>query len=144
MIPHILILLLMTIVAFGAVVQDAAEGESGFGDITTPSGLRYRETEIGDGASPEEGQKVVVHYTGWLPDGTKFYSSVDRGEPYSFEIGVGEVIKGWDEGVMSMNIGGKRMLFIPPELGYGSRGAGNVIPPHAPLIFEVELLDIRK
>jgi peptidylprolyl isomerase len=144
MIPYTLIILLMTVVAFGAVVQDEANDESGFGDITTPSGLRYRETEIGDGLSPEKGQMVVVHYTGWLPDGTKFDSSVDRGQPFSFQIGIGRVIKGWDEGVMSMKVGGKRMLFIPPELGYGSRGAGNVIPPNAPLIFEVELLDILK
>jgi len=134
----------MTVVAFGVVVQDESNDESGFGDITTPSGLRYRETEIGDGLSPEKGQMVVVHYTGWLPDGTKFDSSVDRGQPFSFQIGIGRVIKGWDEGVMSMKVGGKRMLFIPPELGYGSRGAGNVIPPNAPLIFEVELLDILK
>lgn len=109
----------------------------------TPSGLKYEDKEIGTGASPEKGQKVRVHYTGWLTDGTKFDSSVDRGSPFEFVIGVGQVIKGWDEGVSTMKIGGKRTLVIPPELGYGARGAAGVIPPGATLVFDVELLGIK-
>ncbi len=111
--------------------------------VKTPSGLQYEDLVAGSGASPTFGKNVIVHYTGWLLNGNKFDSSVDRNEPFSFRIGKGEVIKGWDEGVMSMKIGGKRKLIIPPELGYGSRGAGGVIPPNATLIFEVILLDIR-
>ncbi len=110
--------------------------------ITTESGLQYVELEEGDGASPQPGQKVVVHYTGTLEDGTKFDSSRDRNRPFEFNIGVGQVIKGWDEGVASMKVGGRRKLIIPPDLGYGSRGAGRVIPPNATLIFDVELLRI--
>ncbi len=112
-------------------------------EITTESGLKYIELEEGTGKSPMSGQGVVVHYTGTLEDGTKFDSSVDRDKPFSFTIGIGRVIQGWDEGVMSMKIGGKRRLIIPAELGYGARGAGGVIPPNATLIFDVELLDIR-
>ncbi len=112
-------------------------------EITTPSGLKYIDTEVGSGQSPVNGQGVVVHYTGTLEDGTKFDSSVDRDKPFSFTIGIGRVIQGWDEGVMSMKVGGKRRLIIPAELGYGARGAGGVIPPNATLIFDVELLDIR-
>ena len=111
--------------------------------VTTDSGLKYEDVKLGTGKSPLQGQGVVVHYTGILEDGTQFDSSVDRGKPFSFTIGIGRVIQGWDEGVSSMKIGGKRRLTIPPELGYGARGAGSVIPPHATLIFEVELLDIR-
>jgi peptidylprolyl isomerase len=110
--------------------------------VTTESGLQYVEIEAGDGASPQAGQQVVVHYTGTLEDGTKFDSSRDRNRPFTFKIGVGQVIKGWDEGVASMKVGGRRKLIIPPDLGYGSRGAGNVIPPNATLIFDVELLRI--
>lgn len=110
---------------------------------TTQSGLQYEELLEGQGASPQAGQTVSVHYTGWLTDGTKFDSSVDRGQPFEFQIGQGQVIKGWDEGVMTMKIGGKRKLTIPPQLGYGDRGAGNVIPPGATLVFEVELLGLR-
>ena len=110
--------------------------------ITTDSGLQYVELEEGTGATPKRGQTVVVHYTGTLEDGKKFDSSRDRGTPFSFKIGVGQVIQGWDEGVGSMRVGGRRQLIIPPELGYGSRGAGGVIPPNATLIFDVELLRI--
>jgi peptidylprolyl isomerase len=111
--------------------------------VTTPSGLKYEDIVVGTGASPQSGQEVTVHYTGTLEDGTKFDSSVDRGEPFKFPIGVGRVIKGWDEGVMTMKVGGKRKLVIPPQLGYGSRGAGGVIPPNATLVFEVELLGVN-
>ncbi len=111
--------------------------------ITTPSGLKYVELVEGTGATPGTGQATTVHYTGWLTNGTKFDSSVDRGEPFTFPIGMGRVIKGWDEGVATMKVGGKRKLIIPPSLGYGARGAGNVIPPNAELVFEVELLGVQ-
>lgn len=110
--------------------------------ITTPSGLKYVELEEGTGASPSKGKTVIVHYTGTLEDGKKFDSSRDRGQPFSFTIGIGQVIKGWDEGVATMKVGGRRQLIIPPELGYGSRGIGP-IPGNATLIFDVELLGIR-
>lgn len=119
----------------------------------TASGLGYEDTLLGQGARPEKGQTCVMHYTGWLwlpaenggegKKGKKFDSSVDRGRPFSFQIGVGQVIRGWDEGVASMQVGGKRTLLIPPELGYGAQGAGGVIPPNATLLFEVELLELR-
>ncbi|MTJ12356.1 FKBP-type peptidyl-prolyl cis-trans isomerase [Anabaena sp. UHCC 0187] len=111
--------------------------------VTTPSGLKYVELVEGTGATPETGKTVVVHYTGTLEDGTKFDSSRDRGQPFSFKIGVGQVIKGWDEGVMTMKIGGRRQLIIPEQLGYGARGAGGVIPPYSTLIFDVELLGVQ-
>ncbi|ANA39943.1 MULTISPECIES: FKBP-type peptidyl-prolyl cis-trans isomerase [Geobacter] len=110
--------------------------------VTTASGLSYVDLVAGSGAAPVAGKPVKVHYTGWLENGTKFDSSVDRGEPFVFTIGAGEVIPGWDEGVMSMKVGGKRRLIVPPQLGYGAAGAGGVIPPNATLIFEVELLDV--
>jgi peptidylprolyl isomerase len=110
--------------------------------VTTPSGLKYIELEEGKGATPSKGQNVTVHYTGTLEDGTKFDSSLDRNRPFTFKIGVGQVIKGWDEGVVTMKVGGKRKLIIPSELGYGASGAGNVIPPYATLVFEVELIKI--
>jgi peptidylprolyl isomerase len=115
--------------------------------MTTPSGLKIIEVKPGSGASPKTGQTCVMHYTGWLYEngakGKKFDSSVDRGQPFEFPIGVGRVIKGWDEGVATMKVGGKRTLIIPPELGYGARGAGGVIPPNATLIFDVELIGIK-
>ena len=114
---------------------------------STPSGLQYEDTLEGTGASPKPGQTCVMHYTGWLWEngakGKKFDSSVDSGKPFSFPIGQGRVIKGWDEGVATMKVGGKRTLLIPPQLGYGSRGAPGAIPPNATLLFEVELLDIK-
>ncbi|MEP6994259.1 MAG: FKBP-type peptidyl-prolyl cis-trans isomerase [Acidobacteriota bacterium] len=113
----------------------------------TPSGLQYEDTKVGTGESPKSGQTCVMHYTGWLWEGgakgKKFDSSLDRGTPFEFPIGRGRVIKGWDEGVASMKVGGKRTLIIPPELGYGARGAGGAIPPNATLLFEVELLGIK-
>lgn len=110
--------------------------------VTTDSGLQYEDIVEGTGAMPQAGQRVTVHYTGTLEDGTKFDSSRDRNRPFSFTIGVGQVIKGWDEGVATMRVGGQRKLIIPPELGYGARGAGGVIPPNATLLFDVELLRI--
>lgn len=110
--------------------------------VTTDSGLQYVDIVEGTGAMPQVGQRVTVHYTGTLEDGTKFDSSRDRGRPFTFQIGVGQVIKGWDEGVATMRVGGQRKLVIPAELGYGSRGAGGVIPPNATLIFDVELIRI--
>ena len=111
---------------------------------TTASGLKYTDLLIGKGASPVAGKQVKVHYTGTLENGQKFDSSVDRKEPFSFVIGVGQVIPGWDEGVMTMKVGGKRKLIIPSKLGYGARGAGGVIPPNATLLFDVELLDVSR
>ena len=111
--------------------------------VTTESGLKYIDLQVGDGDSPQKGQNVTVHYTGTLDNGKKFDSSRDRNQPFSFKIGVGQVIQGWDEGVASMNVGGQRLLIIPPELGYGSRGAGRVIPGNATLIFDVELLGTK-
>lgn len=110
--------------------------------VTTESGLQYEDIVVGTGAEPRVGQTVQVHYTGTLVDGTKFDSSRDRNQPFGFPIGTGRVIKGWDEGVISMRVGGRRRLVIPPELGYGARGAGGVIPPNATLIFDVELLRV--
>jgi peptidylprolyl isomerase len=115
--------------------------------MTTPSGLKIIDTKAGTGASPKPGQTVVVHYTGWLYENgkksAKFDSSLDRGQPFEFPIGKHQVIAGWDEGVASMKVGGKRTLIIPPDLGYGARGAGGVIPPNATLIFDVELLGVK-
>jgi peptidylprolyl isomerase len=109
----------------------------------TASGLQFIDIEVGTGDSPQSGQTVEVHYTGWLADGTKFDSSLDRGEPFSFVIGAGRVIAGWDEGVASMKVGGKRRLIIPPELGYGEQGYPPIIPANAELTFDVEMLAIK-
>jgi FKBP-type peptidyl-prolyl cis-trans isomerase FkpA len=115
--------------------------------ITTPSGLQYEETTVGSGATAQAGQYVTVHYTGWLykdgQQGAKFDSSKDRNDPFVFPLGAGHVIKGWDEGVAGMQVGGQRVLIIPPQLGYGAHGAGGVIPPNATLKFEVELLAVQ-
>jgi peptidylprolyl isomerase len=115
--------------------------------MTTPSGLQITDSTVGTGAQPKTGQICVMHYTGWLYEngakGAKFDSSLDRGEPFEFAIGTHQVIGGWDEGVATMKVGGKRTLIIPPQLGYGARGAGGVMPPNATLIFDVELLDVK-
>jgi FKBP-type peptidyl-prolyl cis-trans isomerase FkpA len=127
--------------------QQAIAEPQGSTMTTTPSGLQYEDTTVGTGASPETGQICVMHYTGWLykdgEKGAKFDSSIDRGKPFEFPIGTGRVIKGWDEGVASMKVGGKRTLIIPAALGYGARGAGGVIPPNATLMFDVELLGLK-
>ena len=119
----------------GATVSDKT--------TTTASGLKYEDIKQGTGETATAGKIVSVHYTGWLTDGKKFDSSKDRGQPFEFPLGGGRVIKGWDEGVQGMKVGGVRKLTIPPSLGYGSRGAGGVIPPDATLVFEVELLKVR-
>lgn len=108
-----------------------------------PSGLQYEDMVVGSGKMAEPGMNVSVHYTGWLTDGTKFDSSVDRNQAFQFQLGAGMVIRGWDEGVKGMRIGGKRKLTIPPDMGYGAAGAGGVIPPNATLVFDVELLDVK-
>lgn len=125
---------------FGLLIGEEMENKI----IKTDSGLEYKEIKIGDSKYPEKGDKVIVHYTGKLEDGTVFDSSVERNVPFEFTLGQGRVIKGWDEGLSTMKIGGKRTLIIPPDLGYGSRGAGDRIPPNSTLIFEIELLDIKK
>ncbi len=123
--------------------QEASTSMESNSDLTkTSSGLQYRDLEVGTGVMPQKGQQVQVHYVGTLENGTKFDSSRDRNQPFQFRLGVGQVIKGWDEGVSTMRAGGRRQLVIPAELGYGARGAGGVIPPNATLIFDVELLRI--
>ena len=131
-----------------AVIAPTVAPAQGTGKMTTTaSGLQIEDTQVGTGATPARGQTCVMHYTGWLYDngakGKKFDSSVDRGQPFEFRIGVGQVIQGWDEGVATMQVGGKRTLIIPANLGYGARGAGGVIPPNATLIFDVELLGVK-
>ena len=142
------LVLFAAILAFAGLSSSTeAPAQIGGRPVTTSSGLQINDVKVGTGASPKTGQTCVMHYTGWLyVDGkkaAKFDSSVDRGQPFEFPIGTGRVIKGWDEGVASMKVGGKRELIIPASLGYGARGAGGVIPPNATLIFEVELLDIK-
>jgi peptidylprolyl isomerase len=112
-------------------------------EVTTPSGLKYVDVKVGDGATPQKGQTVEVHYTGTLENGQKFDSSRDRNQTFKFQIGEGQVIKGWDEGLSTMKVGGSRKLIIPPDLGYGARGAGGVIPPNATLLFDVELVGVK-
>jgi peptidylprolyl isomerase len=130
-------------IAVGAPTATAQNAKT----MTTASGLKITDSKVGTGASPKTGQTCVMHYTGWLYEngakGKKFDSSVDRNEPFEFRIGMHQVIAGWDEGVATMKVGGKRTLIIPPELGYGARGAGGVIPPNATLIFDVELLGVK-
>jgi peptidylprolyl isomerase len=130
-----------------AVTPTAATAQAAGTTMTTPSGLKITDSKVGTGATPKPGQICVMHYTGWLYEGgakgKKFDSSLDRGQPFEFPIGKRQVIGGWDEGVATMKVGGKRTLIIPPELGYGARGAGGVIPPNATLIFDVELLDVK-
>ena len=128
----------------GVRADDKAKDKKESKVVTTDSGLKYEDLKEGTGDAAKKDDTVEVHYTGWLKDGTKFDSSKDRDEPFKFKLGAGKVIKGWDEGVVGIKVGGKRKLIIPPELGYGKRGAGNVIPPNAELTFEVELLKIVK
>jgi peptidylprolyl isomerase len=138
---------LAVVAAFTPINATPATAETQGQTMTTASGLKITDTKVGSGAQPKTGQTCVMHYTGWLyqngAKGAKFDSSLDRGEPFEFAIGQGQVIKGWDEGVATMKVGGKRTLIIPPELGYGARGAGGVIPPNATLIFDVELLGVK-
>lgn len=121
----------------------SAVPELGPNVATTNSGLQYEDTQVGEGMEAKSGNQVRVHYRGFLKDGTMFDSSLKRGQPFEFRLGGGQVIRGWDEGVAGMKVGGKRTLIIPPDLGYGARGAGGAIPPNATLIFEVELLGVR-
>ncbi|MCB0322762.1 MAG: FKBP-type peptidyl-prolyl cis-trans isomerase [Bdellovibrionales bacterium] len=136
-----LLLSVLALLSFSATAHADAK------KVTTPSGLSYVDHQVGTGAEARDKNTVSVHYTGWLnksgEKGTKFDSSVDRGSPFTFYLGSGQVIRGWDEGVAGMKVGGKRTLYIPAALGYGSRGAGAVIPPNADLIFDVELLEVK-
>jgi peptidylprolyl isomerase len=146
--PLMAILAALVLTSIAAMTSDdSASAQPAPKPVTTSTGLQIIDTKPGTGASPRAGQTVVVHYTGWLYEngakGKKFDSSVDRNEPFEFPIGQGRVIKGWDEGVATMKIGGKRTLIIPASLGYGARGAGGAIPPNATLIFDVELLGVK-
>lgn len=140
-----IVFLVLAAVAVAAVlfVIFRGGGSSTRGEVTTASGLKYIDEVVGTGDSPKPGQNVTVHYTGTLENGTKFDSSFDRGQPYQFRIGTGAVIKGWDEGVMTMKAGGKRRLIVPAKLGYGAAGFPPNIPPNATLLFEVELLSVN-
>ena len=147
------VVLLAALAVFGlpvlgsATMDQSAMAQSSAKPVTTSSGLQYIDSKAGTGASPRANQTAVVHYTGWLyvngAKGKKFDSSVDRNEPFEFPVGAGQVIRGWDEGVASMKVGGKRTLIVPPQLGYGARGAAGVIPPNATLMFDVELLGLK-
>jgi len=140
-------LAIITVIAGGMFASASVQAQTAGKPMTTPSGLQIIDSKVGTGASPKTGQTCVMHYTGWLYEngakGKKFASSVDRGQPFEFPIGTHRVIPGWDEGVATMKVGGKRTLIIPPQLGYGERGAGGVIPPNATLLFDVELLDVK-
>jgi len=136
------VLFLFAVSAVSAAADTSAPSKTKGKPVTTPSGLKYWDLKKGTGAVAKAGDSVQVHYTGWLTEGKKFDSSVDRGSPFVFKLGAGMVIKGWDEGVAGMKVGGKRQLHIPAELGYGARGAGDAIPPNAELIFDVELLGL--
>ena len=137
----------VVLAVFAAVMPFGGSNAATNQVIEMPNGLKYTDTKTGDGATASAGNKVSVHYTGWLfnngAKGAKFDSSVDRGQPFQFTLGAHQVIAGWDEGVAGMKVGGKRTLIIPPELGYGARGAGGVIPPNATLMFDVELLRVQ-
>ncbi len=141
------LVLFALIAALGAATLSPATAQTSVKKMTTASGLQITDTVVGTGATPKPGQTCVMHYTGWLyvngVKGKKFDSSVDRNEPFEFPIGRGRVIKGWDEGVATMKVGGKRTLIIPPALGYGASGAGGVIPPNAVLMFDVELIGVK-
>lgn len=139
----IMTILVVTSILGGGTIMTTSGQPSNTQEVTTSSGLKYVDQVIGTGEVAVAGKTANVHYTGWLENGKKFDSSVDRGQPFSFPLGAGRVIKGWDEGVQGMKVGGKRKLTIPSDLGYGSRGAGGVIPPNATLIFDVELLGVR-
>ncbi len=134
---------LLFVALAGCSTQQAGSADQTGKEVTTPSGLKYTDTVVGTGTTAEKGKRVSVHYTGYLMDGKKFDSSVDRGQPFQFNLGAGQVIKGWDEGVAGMKVGGKRTLVIPADLAYGARGAGGVIPPNATLKFDVELLNVQ-
>lgn len=142
-IPFIIALAIFTSTLEEGKLMAASEAGSNAQEVTTSSGLKYVDQVVGTGDVAVVGKTANVHYTGWLENGKKFDSSVDRGQPFSFPLGAGRVIKGWDEGVQGMKVGGKRKLTIPSDLGYGPRGAGGVIPPNATLIFDVELLGVR-
>jgi len=141
--PRLSLIAGAALIAMSTAASTAATAET----VTLPSGLKYQDEVVGTGPEPKPGQQVTVQYTGWLDEGgkkgKKFDSSRDRNQPFSFPLGAGQVIKGWDEGVATMKTGGKRTLIIPPQLGYGGRGAGGVIPPNATLIFDVELLGAK-
>jgi FKBP-type peptidyl-prolyl cis-trans isomerase len=137
------VLFLFALAASAAHADNSAPSKTKGKPVTSPSGLKYWELKKGSGAVAKAGDTVHVHYTGWLTDGKKFDSSVDHGSPFDFKLGAGMVIKGWDEGVAGMKVGGRRQLHIPAELGYGARGAGGAIPPNADLIFDVELLGVN-
>jgi FKBP-type peptidyl-prolyl cis-trans isomerase FkpA len=141
----VVVLAAFAAVAFGQNKTTGKKGEKKESKmVKLPDGLQYEDLKVGDGAVATSGHTVSVHYTGWLTNGKKFDSSLDRGEPFSFQLGAGQVIKGWDEGVAGMKVGGKRKLIIPPQLAYGDRGVGNgLIPPHSTLVFEVELLGTK-
>ncbi|MDI6696931.1 MAG: FKBP-type peptidyl-prolyl cis-trans isomerase [Anaerolineales bacterium] len=145
-----ILVIILLLLAGGAYLVWSGASDNSAGNLpnlsgmtTTASGLQYKDTQIGSGAEATPGKMVSVHYTGWLQNGVKFDSSLDRGQPFTLSVGVGQVIPGWDEGLVGMKVGGKRLLVIPPELGYGAAGSPPVIPPNATLIFEVELLEVK-